>query len=347
MESLSPWSTTTVQTTFVEERERPPTTSASALVYQLHFVATRLLPRISYLTMGVQATSVLAALSLLREGGGAQLPPLYYINLDRRPDRRVFMLKEFEAHSLALSFNLTRFPAIDGARAAYSDEQLSLFKHADFKGQYNENVLIANQLSHMGAWEALLESGSAWGVVLQDDATLASGFAESAAALVEAAPRETLVVWLGLHHFAAGAFSLPFPLEGVDYDADVFSTVVPGTGGHIGVAKWNPCSLGYVITRRGAQHLTAHFRSVGFRRATDNAMNDALLQVGRHYIARRILCTGHSDFMQDSDIFAAADAPSLAPSYADAYRQAETEKRRGQVAEARAERGREQQGEEL
>ena len=47
--------------------------------------------------------------------GNEPLPTLYYINLDRRPDRRAFMEAELIRENAADVFNVTRFPAVDGA----------------------------------------------------------------------------------------------------------------------------------------------------------------------------------------------------------------------------------------
>jgi len=248
-------------------------------------------------------------------------PTAHYINLDRRPDRRAFMEAEFDRHGVHRAFNVSRFRAFDGKATEFTPAQLALFDRADFKGLYNFNVLVANQLSHLSVWEDLLASAAPWAVVLQDDAALAQGFVDGVLRVFQARPDDAAVIWIGLHHFASGAFSLPFPLEG-GYDPDMFSAAIPGND-VVGRTTWNPCSLGYVLTRPGARWLVDHFRATGFSRATDNAMNDALTAQDRQYISRRVLCTGHGAFMHDSDIFGAHDQPSLAPVYTERYRQAE------------------------
>jgi len=274
----------------------------------------------------------------------SERPLLFYINLDRRPDRRNFMENQFEHRGISNEFKVIRFCARDGATTSYTSEELDYFKECDFKENYNFNVLVANQLSHIGVWQDLLRLGAEYAVVIQDDAELSEDFSEVVHHIMEhARPVDTAVIWLGLHRFADRSFSLPFPLAS-NYDPNVFSDPVDGNAA-VGTANWNPCSLAYIITRSGAQELLDYFRANGIKRATDNAMIDALkqprpgsvkhgeegaLKNNRNYISRRVVATGHIRFMHDSDIFASQDQPSLAPEYGRAFTEALAQQRRDQ-----------------
>jgi GR25 family glycosyltransferase involved in LPS biosynthesis len=260
-------------------------------------------------------------------------PPLFYINLDRRPDRRSFMEREFERKGVSSEFEVIRYPARDGTSTVFTEEELAYFSDCDFKDSYNFNVLVANQLSHMEVWREVIRRGVDFAVVLQDDAELSDDFAQVVHQVMEhARPPDAAVIWLGLHRFADRSFSLPFPLSS-PYDPNIFSDAIEGND-LVGTANWNPCSLAYTVTRAGALELLDHFLQHGIKRATDNAMIDALkhptpssVVVGqqrlvsrnRNYIARRVVATGHVSFMHDSDIFVPEDQPSMAPEYGQAY----------------------------
>lgn len=63
----------------------------------------------------------------------------------------------------------------------------------------------------------------------------------------------------------------------------------------------NPCSLGYIVTLKGAKNLINHFNTVGFLRATDWNYNDYLRRKNIFYGSSLVLCTGNPNL--GSDIF--------------------------------------------
>jgi glycosyl transferase, family 25 len=92
--------------------------------------------------------------------------PVYYINLDARTDRRVFMEAQFRSKGIAAA----RLPAVtaeEAARARLKDTRIA----ARFS-----DVEVACNLSHRKAWEAVLESGAPAAAILEDDAVLGAGF---------------------------------------------------------------------------------------------------------------------------------------------------------------------------
>jgi hypothetical protein len=63
----------------------------------------------------------------------------------------------------------------------------------------------------------------------------------------------------------------------------------------------NPCSLAYIITRRGAINMIEHFNQTGFLRATDHNYNHYLISKNIFYGSTVVLCTGNP--VLGSDIF--------------------------------------------
>ena len=91
--------------------------------------------------------------------------PIFYINLDDRPDRRAFMERQFER----LGLDARRMSAV----------RVSTLGEADLERYCNPqrlHFLTRSQLactrSHTECWRALLETGAPWGLVHEDDAIL-------------------------------------------------------------------------------------------------------------------------------------------------------------------------------
>ena len=91
---------------------------------------------------------------------------LYLINLDRRPDR----LAAMTARAGALGLALTRIPAVDAATTPAAGLD-ALFAASGPLGVLPRGDK-ACFLSHRRAWQALMESGAAHAVILEDDVRL-------------------------------------------------------------------------------------------------------------------------------------------------------------------------------
>ena len=87
--------------------------------------------------------------------------PTYYINLDRRPDRRRHMEQLFQEQSMHEDLKIMRFTAVDGSIHNFTEEEMKLFSSPPklveiLHEQYNWKALIANSLSHYRIWEMFL-----------------------------------------------------------------------------------------------------------------------------------------------------------------------------------------------
>eukprot|EP00613_Pedinella_sp_CCMP2098_P038839 CAMPEP_0171788700 /NCGR_PEP_ID=MMETSP0991-20121206/64643_1 /TAXON_ID=483369 /ORGANISM="non described non described, Strain CCMP2098" /LENGTH=268 /DNA_ID=CAMNT_0012397875 /DNA_START=72 /DNA_END=875 /DNA_ORIENTATION=- len=197
---------------------------------------------------------------------------VYFINLARRPDREAHLRQELSRHGVtaANGFSVRRFNAVDGKNK--DDEHLSCpvnaglfaaFDAAGFGDKPNANVLKANSLSHLGVWRAVVASGAAHAIVLQDDAQLAEGFRGGLAAVVAQNPSGAFVTWLGLNGYASGAVSRSAIMKLGLYDPNHFSRELEGTGGGV-LGRCRPGliatgSLAYLLTRAGALALVGRF----------------------------------------------------------------------------------------
>ena len=277
-------------------------------------------------------TSELATLAMVDVANhcdmGAWTPTVYYINLQRRPERDQHM-----RHQLARlpegRFTAHRVQAIDGASHEFTREQVAMFDdsyfayfnksgnvrrpgletpHPDVSGILHRLPAMANALSHYGIWQRVARGSDPFAIVMQDDALLSHAFADDFGKLLDELPRDAWVVWLSLHNVVRNpsgrgpAHLVGFPIDSV-YDPDTYSTSPKHTSriGNCIPLYCNPCSGQYLLTRAGARQLVAHAESSGFNRATDIWMNQLLIQHGKHYIARPLLGTVATQF--GSDIF--------------------------------------------
>ena len=90
------------------------------------------------------------------------LPPIYYINLDRRSDRRAHMESQFAELGLAAQ----RISAV----------AVSTIPPSELEQHCNPNSVravsrsqLACTMSHMRAWQTLLQTGADWGLIFEDD----------------------------------------------------------------------------------------------------------------------------------------------------------------------------------
>lgn len=180
--------------------------------------------------------------------------PIFYINLANRPDRRDFM-----EHQLAgLGLSATRIEALTAADI--SDEDVDAYCNPD-RPQFLRRRELACSYGHERAWKALIDSGHEAGVILEDDAELAS--------------------------------ALPaFLAEAAAIDADLIRLETTGSTTRVYPVKWTGASgvsvcefrstpmgaAGYVLKTAAAQLLLGHpeFR----RRHMDLALYNPFLEPG-------------------------------------------------------------------
>jgi GR25 family glycosyltransferase involved in LPS biosynthesis len=97
---------------------------------------------------------------------------MVYINLDRRPDRKEKVEKEFNRFRLSVD----RFPAIDGSQLKMTENLIEMFKNNKFGWRRG---VIGALLSHYTLWEELSMSEYDYYLIFEDDIELSDNFIES------------------------------------------------------------------------------------------------------------------------------------------------------------------------
>jgi glycosyl transferase family 25 len=96
----------------------------------------------------------------------------YCINLERRPDRKTHMGKQFQRLDMVVEW----FPAVDGSLPEVAAQTASL--GAGRTGRSLGPGAYACFQSHRAIWKHLMESGADHAMVLEDDLVIADGFGE-------------------------------------------------------------------------------------------------------------------------------------------------------------------------
>jgi len=225
---------------------------------------------------------------------------VYYINLDKRPDRNYYFLKECKKAGISWD-RLQRFSGLDGDTYSFDKADLELFKHSDFIGYRSERRIIGNQLSHFFILKEMVEKGYNHILICQDDAVFKPNFMKYFEKVMQNIPDDAEIVNIGFHKLLIHEHSIPWDLSSVDDFHELGHTKVNDYICHL-KPQINPGSLAYVVTRKGAIHLLDYFKKNGFLRATDHNYNTYLINKNIYYGTTNVLCTGNPAL--GSDIFA-------------------------------------------
>ena len=228
---------------------------------------------------------------------------LFYINLDRRPDRNEHMKRELKKIHVPLD-KIERFQAYDGLcleKFNVTQNDYKLFTFADFRNSPRKNFLIGNQLSHFQILKTVVEKEMKHAVILQDDLNFIDDFCVQVENIISSLPNDAEIVWFGFHKRAVGKHVIAWDLHNQTKETNThYENVV---NEHIAKCKTstNPCSTAYVITLQGAKNFIKYIEKNGFRRATDWNYNEYLRTKNIDYCSKLVLCTGIPNF--GSDIF--------------------------------------------
>lgn len=223
--------------------------------------------------------------------------PFYCINLDRAEDRRSHFLKQVE--HIGESFDIIRFPAIDGNSYTFSDKETNMF--ANYKnnwfGQYEglTKRIMGNQLSHYYILCEVVKNNNAFAIVVQDDVLFRAGFERHLTEVMQHAPPDAEIISLGHHKVACGTHFEPWDLNDPTKDNDHSKMQVTPK---VCILREgiSPASLAYIVTLKGAQNLVAHFDKQGFKLETDHNFNLYLQAKNIFYASTPVLCTGNHHF---------------------------------------------------
>ena len=226
-----------------------------------------------------------------------EINKIYYINLDRRPDRNQHFLDQ----SSKFNFNnVIRFKGIDGLSYKFSKDEEDMFKNSDFIMHESKSKLMGNQLSHYYILKEMIKNNYKYIIIFQDDVIIKDDFNLQINKLIKNIPENAEIINFGFHktanlkHFEA--LDLDDPLQNQIQSKENINDYVCILADNI-----NPCSLAYLVTLKGANNLVQYFDTVGFLRATDWNYTDYMVSKNINYATKTVLCTGNPKF--GSDIF--------------------------------------------
>jgi glycosyl transferase family 25 len=161
---------------------------------------------------------------------------VYFINLDRCPERNAFMWRQCEA----LGLETTRIPAVDGHAIILPDRRVDTQAFSRRHHAALRPGEIGCYLSHVSALRTFLCSGAAHGLILEDDARLATNLWSVLVDLMRIDDQWDLVKLYATHP------------GGILDRADL-------RGGHrlVSLAFRHGASAAYVVNRRAAMKLLA------------------------------------------------------------------------------------------
>ena len=195
------------------------------------------------------------------------LPKVYYVNLDRRPDRK----KHFEAQVPWA----TRVRARDGLEA----ETRSLFDpYVTLKpGEYGCAA------SHVDVWRLIARGEDAGAFVFEDDANISEGFYKTFERLE--LPNDAEVVFVSYSDHAGGATIIPLILSAQMASLNLrifFDRKITNDVGQF-KPEMDPCTTGYWMTKQGARNLLDYLVDHKIDVAIDHYMNAYLKAKGIFY----------------------------------------------------------------
>jgi len=228
-----------------------------------------------------------------------KISKIYFINLDRRPDRYEHFLKQCNDNNI--DFNkIERFRALDGNTYEFSEEEKNMFKKVDYRTQTFSKRIMGNQLSHFSILKEMIDKNYNYIIICQDDIQFRNNFQKELENVMNNIPQNAEIINIAFHKFASYSQFIPWDLNQCEEEKKMAKLNI---NDHICILNdtVNPCSLGYIVTLTGAINLVNHFNTIGFLRATDWNFNDYLRKKNIFYGSRLVLCTGNNNF--SSDIF--------------------------------------------
>lgn len=226
-----------------------------------------------------------------------KLDKIYYINMDRRPDRKKHFLDQCKKEKINMNL-VERFKGIDGKTLKLTKEEEKLFKNADYKHTPYFKNIAGNQLSHYYILQDMIKKNYNFVLILQDDVVFKKDFTHYLEKVLSNLPNDAEIINLGLHKYAVNSNFIPLNLESQENKIDCEKSVNDATC--IIKDHLNPCSLAYILTRKGAYNIHNYTRQHGFLMATDHNYNHYLKSKGINYASKIVLCTGA---LMGSDIF--------------------------------------------
>jgi glycosyl transferase family 25 len=165
---------------------------------------------------------------------------IYYLNLDKRPDRNEQFIKQ---EALAIMPPIERITAIHGLSLDIKkDKRISLNTRVQVITEYRRSHYeihsrgaLGASLSHYKAWQAFLKTNAKYALIMEDDAQLPTTFALMIADCAKDLPPNWAIWILGWNHN---------PVDNTHKNSSPFRRIIHFVGAHC-----------YILTRGAAKEL--------------------------------------------------------------------------------------------
>ncbi|MBR9843561.1 MAG: glycosyltransferase family 25 protein [Rhodobacteraceae bacterium] len=165
--------------------------------------------------------------------------PIYFINLDRAPERAAYMTQGLS--KLGLAARVQRLPAVDARKTLPRHAYAPSYKSIQWRMDVSEFACLE---SHRLGWQKMLDEGAEHAVILEDDLVFSPGFGAALDAILRDAP--------------------PFDcikLDGIAWRLRLGPEIPCGDVALRPLLQLAISAAAYVISRRGAQKMLAQTES--------------------------------------------------------------------------------------
>ena len=237
---------------------------------------------------------------------------IFYINLSRRTDRNMHIIKQMEKHNIPPE-KFERFEAINGSEHIFSSSEFELFKNVNYLNMPTRPQIMGNQLSHFKLFQLMIERNYKYIIICQDDIIFKDGFVDYIDEVVHNLPDDAEMIHFGFHKYAVRDIFLPWDLSSKSRDEisheninDVVCKLRPWSTENYNCHN----STGYILTLNGAKNYVEYTLKNGFKYGTDVEMSIYLVNKNVYYGTRTVLATTVPTFGSDvfSNIHNNADA---------------------------------------
>ena len=179
----------------------------------------------------------------------------YCINLERRPDRKNYMIKLFNKESIT---DYYFYKAIDGKQLKLSHIIYNLFENNDFN--YRKGV-IGCALSHYIIWKQLVESKYDFFIIYEDDITFTDNYKQKLDEVLKSVDfMECDYLLLGYHMFKNKR-----ELHKDTYDTIKEDTIISKLNRELYIGS----AFSYIITKTGASKILHYVNQNGIKHGID------------------------------------------------------------------------------
>lgn len=217
--------------------------------------------------------------------------PVFYINLTERKDRDEYIFNVLKNAGME---KVIRIDAINGRKLPEKVAQ-SMMEKADFKNTSFALPALGCFMTHSLIWQYILDNNIDKALILEDDIGLIDRFKDKLEELIKNLPYSAEIVSIGLPQFEK-------VLDINQQTSDMFDKIfIRKVNDHVRVLHpdINPGTLGYIITKRGAENILKSIDTTGITCSVDSYINAYLETKNIRYASTVTLVTTVEKFGSD------------------------------------------------